>query len=158
MGRTANMVGPISEGQSCHGPQRSQKAYTTANQYTYAQTLVYVIGLYFVKLSLLILFYRVFGVNQHFRWALYSIVGIWTAYVAINTPVVIFRCTPVRKAWDPEVEGHCLDLVKLGVSAGYINIVTDFLILILPIPMVWSLHLSSKIRLGIIAIFATGIL
>jgi len=152
------MVGPIPEGQSCHGPYRSQKADTTADQYTYAETLVYVIGLYFVKLSFLILFYRVFGVNRYFRWALYSVLGIWTAYAVTDTLIVIFQCTPVHKAWDLEVNGYCLDLVKLGVSSGYINIFTDLLILILPIPMVWSLQLSSSVSLAVIAIFATGVL
>ncbi|KAL8781985.1 MAG: hypothetical protein Q9213_005750 [Squamulea squamosa] len=122
------------------------------------ETLVYVIGLYFVKLSLLILLYRVFGVNRRFRWALYFVVGLWTVYFVIHTPIVIFQCIPVQKAWHPKMKGHCLDLIKLGVSSGYINIVHDFLILVLPIPMVWSLQLSSKMKLAISGIFATGTL
>ncbi len=111
-----------------------------------------------MKLSFLILFYRVFGVNRYFRWAVYSVLGIWTAYAITNTLIIIFQCTPVYKAWDLEVNGYCLDLVKLGVSSGYINIFTDLLILILPIPMVWSLQLSSGVRLAVVAIFATGVL
>ena len=106
----------------------------------------------------MILLYRVFGINQRFRWALYTVLAIWTLYVVVNIPVIIFQCTPVHKAWDGEVKGHCLNLIKLGVASGYINIVTDFLILLLPIPMVWSLQLSRNLRLAIIAIFATGIL
>lgn len=129
-----------------------------AHQYTYAETLIYVIGLWFVKLSLLILYYRVFGVNQRFRWALYVVIGIWTSYSWTDTLVVVFQCLPVRKIWTPTQPGHCLDLIKLGVAAGYINIITDFMILILPIPVVMSLHLSMKTRLAVVAIFATGIL
>ena len=158
MGRTENVVGPISEGQFCHGSGRSQNADMTAYQYTYAETLIYVIGLYFVKLSLLILLCRVFGVNRYFRWANYALVAFWTVYSLTDTLVIIFQCTPVHKAWAPEVNGHCLDLIELGVSSGYINIATDVMILLLPIPMVWSLQLSTKIRLAIMAIFATGIL
>ena len=130
----------------------------TAYQYIYAQTIIYAVGLYFVKLSLLILLYRVFGVNRHFRWANYALVAFWTVYSLTITLVGFFQCTPVHKAWAPEVDGHCLNLVELGVASGYINIATDLLILLLPIPMVWSLQLSAKIRLAVMAIFATGIL
>ena len=158
MGRTKRVVGPISEGQFCPEPGRSQKADRTAYQYTYAQTIIYVIGLYFVKLSLLILLYRVFGVNRYFRWANYAVVAFWTLYSVTDTFIVIFQCIPIHKAWAPEIDGHCINLIELGVSSGYINISTDLMILLLPIPMVWSLQLSVKNRLAIMSIFATGIL
>lgn len=138
--------------------QYNQKAYTSANQYIYAETLVYVVGTYFVKLSLLILYYRVFGVNQHFQQAVYFVMGLWSLYIFISIFITIFQCTPVSKAWDLELEGHCFDLVKLGISSGYVNIITDTIILSLPIPMVWSLQLSWKVRLAVMAIFLTGTL
>lgn len=116
------------------------------------------IGLWFVKLSLLILYYRVFGVNQCFRWALYVVISIWTLYSWADTLVVIFQCIPVHKTWSPTEPGHCLDLIKLGVASGYINILTDLMIIILPIPVVMSLQLSPKTQLAVIAIFATGTL
>ena len=135
-----------------------QRAETIPNQYTMAETLCYVIGLWFVKLSLLILYYRIFGVNERFRWALFVVIGIWTLYSWADTFIVIFQCNPVQKTWTPTEPGHCLDLIKLGVAAGYINILTDFMIIILPIPIVISLQLSTKTRLAVIAIFTTGIL
>lgn len=109
-------------------------------------------------MSLLVLLYRVFGVNKHFRWAWCVVAGIWTLYEICGIAVCIFQCIPVHKAWDETAKGHCIDLVKLGIASGLINAATDVMILILPIPMVWSLHLPTNIRLAITAIFATGLL
>ncbi|KAL9004485.1 MAG: hypothetical protein Q9188_002687 [Gyalolechia gomerana] len=125
-------------------------------KYAYAQSLVYDLGIYLAKLSILILFYRVFGVNQRFRWAVYTVTAMWTMYTIANTLLIIFACTPVHKAWHPLTEGRCMSLVNIAVAGGYFNIITDFLILFMPVPMVWSLHLPEKMKLAVVGIFATA--
>ncbi|KAL8827422.1 MAG: hypothetical protein Q9170_007027 [Blastenia crenularia] len=130
--------------------------FTPFLKYAYAESLVYDLGIYLTKLSILILLYRVFGVNRHFAWAVYAVTALWTMYTIANTLVIIFECSPVHKAWHPLIEGHCASLIDIAVAGGYLNIITDFFILLLPVPMVWSLHLAKKIKLGLIAIFATA--
>ena len=44
------------------------------------------------------------------------------------------------------------------IVSGVFNVITDFYVLILPISMVWHLQLSSKRKIGVIAIFLTGLL
>lgn len=83
---------------------------------------------------------------------------IWTIYIIADVLLVIFECTPINKAWDPLVPGHCIDQVKLGVAIGYFNLVTDCMILILPIPMLWALQLALRMKLAVLAVFMTGIL
>ena len=46
----------------------------------------------------------------------------------------------------------------LGVVQGVGNVVSDFYLLIVPLPAVWGLQLPLKKRLGISAIFGTGLL
>ena len=41
---------------------------------------------------------------------------------------------------------------------GIFNVVSDFYLLILPIPVVWQLQMPSKRKIGVCAIFMTGIL
>ncbi|KAL8718955.1 MAG: hypothetical protein Q9225_003967 [Loekoesia sp. 1 TL-2023] len=125
-------------------------------KYSYAQSLTYDVGIYLAKLSILILFYRLFGVNRLFRRAVYTVTVLWTLYTVVNTLLIIFGCTPVQKAWHPLIKGRCISLIDIAVAGGYFNIITDFLILVLPVPMVWSLHMPQKIRLALIGIFATA--
>ena len=158
MGRASRSDNSVFESQ-CKIPSRLfLNAHRATVQYSYAESLIYDLGIYLAKMSILILLYRLFGVSQRFRWALWTVTAIWTLFTIANTLLIIFECTPVHKAWHPLIKGHCISLINIAVAGGYINIVTDFLILVLPVPMVWSLHLPQKIRLALIGIFATATL
>ncbi|KAI4151739.1 MAG: hypothetical protein LQ341_000844 [Variospora aurantia] len=41
---------------------------------------------------------------------------------------------------------------------GFCNIITDFALLFLPLPLVWQLRVSGKKKLGLVVVFGTGIL
>lgn len=68
----------------------------------------------------------------------------------------IFSCKPVAKRWTPNMKGSCIYLPHLAVTSCVLNIITDFLILILPMRPVWQLQLATKQKLMILGIFATG--
>ena len=46
----------------------------------------------------------------------------------------------------------------LAVILGAISIFSDVFILCIPIPVVWNLHLPTKKKVGVSAIFTTGLL
>jgi len=45
-----------------------------------------------------------------------------------------------------------------GVVQGIFNVVSDFYLLVVPLPAVWGLQLPRKKRVEILAIFGTGLL
>lgn len=49
---------------------------------------------------------------------------------------------------------HGRDIINLLL--GVVNVLTDFYLLILPLPAVWSLHLPARKKIGVSAIFLTG--
>lgn len=67
-----------------------------------------------------------------------------------------FLCTPVRKLWDPEVPGHCISAQKYWLSVAGVDIILDFLILLLPMPAISSLRLPRKQKVSLILPFALG--
>jgi len=44
----------------------------------------------------------------------------------------------------------------LLIVQGVVNVVSDFYLLVVPLPAVWGLKLPLKKRFGILAIFGTG--
>ncbi|KAI9790932.1 MAG: hypothetical protein M1816_004693 [Peltula sp. TS41687] len=54
--------------------------------------------------------------------------------------------------------GKCINVLAAGVAGSVINIFTDFVILLLPMPMVWRLRLPMRQKIAVIGIFATGAL
>lgn len=67
-------------------------------------------------------------------------------------------CIPVRKLWDPTVIGGCLDLAKFYYGLQVPNILTDAIILIMPMKVVWGLPISNTQKSLLSGIFVLGIL
>lgn len=81
------------------------------------------------------------------------------ATYSVVTLALILQCLPVKKVWDPTVTGgHCLDEVAMSISTGVINVVTDFLILALPMCAIFRLKMPLKRKFTVSAIFATGLI
>ncbi|KAL8783492.1 MAG: hypothetical protein Q9213_004588 [Squamulea squamosa] len=123
---------------------------------------LYIIGCTLAKFSLLLFLYRIFGVNFRFRlasWALGAVLAIWTTVTML---LCIFACRPLVASWNIRVylapSTHCnIKVPDVTTIHGFCNVITDFALLFLPVPMVWNLHVTTKKRLGLAAVFATGI-
>lgn len=73
-----------------------------------------------------------------------------------NTLVAIFSCKPVRSFFDLDVPGTCTDATKFSWATAILNVVTDFYILVLPIPVVRKLHTTLGRKIAISLIFMVG--
>ena len=70
--------------------------------------------------------------------------------------VGIFGCHPVHAFWDPEA-GHCVPFKNHASAYAAVNILTDIIVWILPLPMIWRLNLRGVQKLLISSIFALGL-
>lgn len=109
-------------------------------------------------MSLLFLYQRIFGVVKSFRIALYFsgflVFGYW-----ISCTILAFTgCRPLARNWDKTVPGTCVDLIAFFRWNGICNLLIDFIILCLPLPMVWRLRITTKQKLVLSSIFALGLL
>ena len=93
----------------------------------------------------------VFLVIQALIWAN---LAFYLAYLWVN----IFQCVPRRKIWEPNVPGTCISMNVLFIAPAGINIVSDCLILVLPIILVFRLQITLKNKIAIGAIFGSGLL
>ncbi|KAL8829587.1 MAG: hypothetical protein Q9191_001938 [Dirinaria sp. TL-2023a] len=123
-----------------------------------AQGCIYGFATYWAKLTIVLLLLRIFGVDNRFRLAAWILIIFWTLYLIIGQFLLIFHCSPTNKSWDPLLPGHCLNITRLGIASGYVYIIYDFFFILLPVPMVWRLQLATKLKLGVISVFLTGIL
>ncbi|PSR79597.1 hypothetical protein BD289DRAFT_375278 [Coniella lustricola] len=114
----------------------------------------FVMGL--IKLSLLFLYNSIFPQRQ-FRWVLWFTAFLIVSWVAYGTLTGILECVPVSALWDTTIaKSYCIDYGTLVVVAGVHNIVLDFIILILPMPLVWRLSMSRQKKFMLVFTFAMG--
>lgn len=131
-------------------------------QFIQINLVMYLFAIMFAKLSILMLYHRLFGVNVPFRRAVYAVSAIVVGYCLSLALATIFQCTPPAAVWDLKLRmqtgGKCISLIKIEIAIGGFNIPTDIIILLLPAPMLWRLQMPWSRKLGLMAILATGIL
>ncbi|KAL8852979.1 MAG: hypothetical protein Q9221_002127 [Calogaya cf. arnoldii] len=123
---------------------------------------LYILGLTLAKLSLLLFLYRIFKIDRAFRvlsWILGAILVVWTT---VSLLLCIFACRPIKASWVLSVQLDPRTVCPIKAYDvqnihGYCNIITDFALLLMPIPLVWNLHANGKKKLGLAVVFGTGI-
>ena len=68
-------------------------------------------------------------------------------------------CSPVAFNWDKTIPGgHCANAHVGLLVCGIVDTITDFIILILPMPMIWRLQIPRTKRISLIVIFSIAIM
>ena len=110
--------------------------------------VVYVWTPALAKLSLLALYYRL-NPDRKIRACIYALATLVSGYSLAITIVAAGPCNPLSLA-----DQKCL--TDLNLFMACINIITDFLILCLPIPMLRALQLPMKQKVLLGLVFALG--
>ena len=69
---------------------------------------------------------------------------------------VAFICSPVESSWNPDVPAHCGNQYLLNIIDPIPWILTDFAVLLAPLPMVWTLHTSTRHKAALSGLFLIG--
>lgn len=120
---------------------------------------LYIVTLATIKLSILLMYYRIFRVAS-FKLPV-SIVGcIVATWAIVAFFITLFECAPISDFWstDPIYAPHCIHRLMLYDATAASNSILDIIILCLPIKMVWSLQLSLSKRIQILFTFLLGAL
>lgn len=71
--------------------------------------------------------------------------------------IVIFECSPIHYFWDRmPIGGQCIDVQRFFTGQSVVNIITDAVLLALPLPLIWRLQLPLGQKLGLSAVFLLG--
>jgi hypothetical protein len=109
-----------------------------------------------IKFSILFLYYRVFPTRfmQRATFVLGGIVMAWWLAVVL---VSIFQCDPVDKVWKPFMQrGHCINKNPYFLGNAIPNIITDVMILFLPVHQLWGLQIKLPQKIAVLGIFMLG--
>ncbi|OJJ65461.1 hypothetical protein ASPBRDRAFT_190085 [Aspergillus brasiliensis CBS 101740] len=109
-----------------------------------------------VKLSFVFLYHRYF-----FAYRIFTITCIITGIIVFMHWLAfgllfILICLPPARFWEPAIPGRCLDIAAVGDGFAVSSLLTDVAILILPIPLIWQLHLSKGQKVALTVIFMLG--
>ncbi|KAL2801594.1 hypothetical protein BJX63DRAFT_442175 [Aspergillus granulosus] len=139
-----------------------EEDYVPMMKSIYSTRLLYVLSLLFVKMSLLIFYLRL-DPRRAMKWTVYALLFVVVGVSIASFCVLAFSCFPPAKFWDltGAAAGKCMDPVQQQIfyeANGILNIITDVLIYIVPIPMLWGVRISKRRKCAILGVFGLGIL
>lgn len=99
--------------------------------------------------------------SRSFHWqinVLITIVAVWGAGIILTA---FFLCVPMEANWNmmiPEEDKTCIPIIPFYYGLQIPNIVTDLLIIVVPIREVMRLQLNKRLKTGAITMFALGLI
>lgn len=121
----------------------------------YAVTISYALMTLFIKLSILCLIARVFSPYRRRVQSIYALGALLAAYYITSLILKIRVCWPISAYWKGDVD-KCLNQSAVITADAIISTVTDAIILVLPLPLTWSLQLPAKKKMRVGSMLAVG--
>ncbi|KAI1432260.1 hypothetical protein GGR50DRAFT_697211 [Xylaria sp. CBS 124048] len=126
----------------------------------YTLFILYITSRDLVRLSILLLYHRIFGHIPLARRLVQFSFGLVIACSIAFDFAIIFGCTPIAffwTSWDGEHRGHCISNNAIFWAGAFVVIAIDIWIILIPLPFIAKLKLSLPKRILSGIMFAFGI-
>ena len=67
-----------------------------------------------------------------------------------------FACIPISKFWDKSVQGNCASEFSLLLAGTMGSVVTDIMVVLLPLPQVFKLNMKRRKKVAVSFSFLLG--
>lgn len=126
-------------------------------QITFATQLTSTLTFGFTKLSVLLFYKRIFKGTfvKPAVWTMISVVCVWTvAFFFAN----LFQCWPLWIDWTDfgSTEENCINTNVMYLAQAWSDVLTDIIILTLPLPCIWIMQLPVRHKLAVSGMFLLG--
>ncbi|KAH6683645.1 integral membrane protein [Plectosphaerella plurivora] len=148
----------VHHGLGYHAYEVTREEYAQVLKWLYAGSVVYIPAAYLVKVTLLLLIARVFAVEERIAKGIHIFIFVLLCtYIPVQT-LKTWICYPIRAYWDPLGVANfgCINQRVLFITDLTIAVITDLVIVILPIPVTWNMRLPIRKKIKIIFMLGAG--
>lgn len=132
---------------------------TTGLKLNFATQPIYLWAITTVKISIALFLLRITP-NNTYKRSLWGIIVFLIVYTAACFITLMLQCTNLAILWDPTTKATCwtpTTLRSLSYLNSSLNIATDLLFAILPIPMLWNVQIRGRVKASLICIMGLGV-
>lgn len=87
-------------------------------------------------------------------WSSFTvIISLFIAVLIVN----ICQCHPVRYFYDKTIPGQCIDQTAFYISTAALNLLTDVMVLSIPIIITARLHMPLRRKIAVCIILCLGV-
>ncbi|KAH6674434.1 hypothetical protein B0J14DRAFT_540278 [Halenospora varia] len=152
----ANTLTMSYSGGGFHQWEVTKQTHEVFLQILYRNSIIYGPAALLVRITLLLLSMRVFAAFRKTVISIYIFMGFMAAYYLIVLIIKIRICTPIASFWDSSIEGACFNEPVLFIADTIVSVLTDFGVLAIPIPLIWTLRLGFWQKVRILTLLGAG--
>ncbi|KAK6596266.1 hypothetical protein ACHAP3_000374 [Botrytis cinerea] len=143
-----------------HATQLTYDQLIGAAKYQVLVELCYILCTAIIKTSVGLLLLRITSVKTFYKYLIWiSLVIIWI-WSIVTFVISCVQCRPLKASWDPLTPGVCLEpriIANFAYAISAETIFFDWLFALLPIPMLWDIKMSLRLKFSIMFILGLGI-
>ncbi|KAF2728728.1 integral membrane protein [Polyplosphaeria fusca] len=129
----------------------------TGRKASMAGQTLFVLASSFVKISVLVSYFRIAPEKSIFRKLVWVTLGIVIAAFLVFLVALWLQCIPISSYWTLLADHRdCIPEGPPLLVQTIINVVTDFMIYVLPMPTLFKLSLPPAQRIGLMILFGFG--
>lgn len=123
---------------------------------------LYTTSIFFTKLSVLLFIYRLTGpiCSKRMRYALHAFFVFHICFGISTLAMFLFQCLPVKAGYDISTrfhkDTHCKKYYEVFYATSALHALSDIVLIILPLKMVWSLKMPKQKKIAVILVFCLG--
>ncbi|KAK2615819.1 hypothetical protein N8I77_002545 [Diaporthe amygdali] len=126
-------------------------------KYNYATQLLYNPILALVKNGMLLFFLRVGGSIDKLRVFIIAIIVLNTLMMVSIFLIDLLQCVPIEKTFYASTAGTCIHVGDFFIGTAAATILTDILVMIIPIWLTWNLKMKLRKKLAVIFLLSMGL-
>ena len=116
-----------------------------------------------IKLSVIFFYRRVFntGATPLWHWSTMTMIGFITAWTISFFFSFVFICDKTPEDYWLSVvteKSGCVATQELHLAFSVSDTILDILIILMAVPMIWSLHMTAGRKLAVLGIFSLGMM
>lgn len=126
-------------------------------------TIFYGLAAPFIKSSLLLMITRIFSPVHYRVYFIYTFLACMACYYFAVLMAKTMVCIPISAYWESTSSAsamtslaRCLNQRALFITDCLVGLITDAMILVLPLTFTWSLHMTREKKLRIAVLLGAG--
>ncbi|RDW84943.1 hypothetical protein BP6252_02533 [Coleophoma cylindrospora] len=124
---------------------------------TFYVEIFYYLSIYLIKMSILFCYRRLNATLKDAFYQLTMASMVLITFHFISTMVVCFlQCRPISFYWDQKQAGQCINITAFFYSTNIFTIITDIIILALPIHTLTKIQRTSMHKVALFVVFLAG--
>jgi len=145
----------VANGYGMHRTDLTQHELLTALRWFFIAQTPYKVVVGLNKVSAIVFYQRIF-IGKGFQIACWTCMGIVVGWNIGAIAATIWQCVPAAGSWDKSVDAKCINSRAFWTAYAVGNILTDAMVIVLPIPQVLKLQLRVREKVMLCGVFLLG--